>query len=77
MRSDRTCCELQPGADLVDGGGTAESKEAETDHAGPHGPQGHAYQDRHGLEGRQRGQAGQTAAAVWNRPVRLQTHLMM
>lgn len=39
--------ELQPRADLVDGGGAAEAEEAEAEHAGPHRPQGDTHQHRH------------------------------
>lgn len=61
--------ELQPRADLVDGGGAAEAEEAQAEHAGPHRPQGDAHQHRHRLEGGQRGQAGQAAPAVRDGPV--------
>lgn len=64
-----TSRELQPRADLVDGGGAAEAEEAEAENAGPHCPQGHAHQHRHRLEGGQGGQAGQASPAVRDRPV--------
>lgn len=67
--------ELQPRADLVNGGGAAEAEEAEAEHAGPHGPQGDAHQHRHRLEGGQRGQAGQAPPAVRDGPVRVHAHL--
>lgn len=70
-----TRCELQPGADLVDGCSAAEPEETETEDAGPHGPQRHSHQHCHRVEGRQRRQVGQTAATVRDRPVRVHAHL--